>query len=172
MADLIGKLGGRLGRSLVTVPTIQGQLFCAAICAATLVLMAVIGFSTGLYNLTPAQPDLALRMLSVFFVPALGEEIIFRGLLIPGRDEPQRPWLPIVFSTALYTVWHVFEALTFLRAAASIFLRLDFLLCCAVLGLSCAIMRYLTGSLWPAVLLHWALVVVWQTWWGGVSALG
>ena len=66
----------------------------------------------------------------------------------------------------------MFEAVTFLKAAAKVFLRPDFLLCCAVLGLACAIMRYRTGSLWPAVLLHWAVVVVWQTWWGGVSALG
>jgi predicted Abi (CAAX) family protease len=33
-------------------------------------------------------------------------------------------------------------------------------------------MRRQTGSLWPAVILHWAVVVVWQTWLGGVSALG
>jgi hypothetical protein len=32
-------------------------------------------------------------------------------------------------------------------------------------------MKRRTGSLWPAVILHWALVVVWQTWLGGVSAL-
>ena len=171
MADLIGGLGARLGRSLVTLPTIQGWWFCAAICAATLPVMAAIGFSTGLYHLTPAQPDLALRMLTVFFVPALGEEIVFRGLLTPGRHESQRSALPIAISTSLYTLWHVAEALTFLPGAKGVFLRLDFLLCCAVLGLACAILRYRTGSLWPAVLLHWALVVAWQTWWGGVSAL-
>lgn len=162
----------RLTRSLTTLPSAQGWLWCAAISAATLAAMAAIGFSTGLYHLTPAQPDLALRMLTVLFIPALGEEIPFRGLLTPDRDEPQRPALEIAISTGLYTLWHVFEALTFLKAAAKIFLRPDFLLCCAVLGLSCAIMRRQTGSLWPAVILHWALVVVWQTWWGGVSALG
>ena len=172
MAHLIGKLGRRLGRSLVTLPTLQGWLFCAAACALTVPIMAAIGFSTGLYHLTPTQPDLALRMLTMLFIPALGEEIPFRGLLTPDRDEPQRPVLEIAISTGLYTLWHVFEALTFLKAAAKIFLRPDFLLCCAVLGLACAIMRRQTGSLWPAVLLHWAMVVIWQTWWGGVSALG
>ena len=161
----------RLLASLRTLPSARGWLFCLVVSAVTLATMAVIGFATGLYHLTPAQPGLPLRMLIVFFVPALGEEIPFRGLLTPGPNESARPRLEIAISTTLYTLWHVVEAVTFLKAAAGVFLRPDFLLCCAVLGLGCAITRRATGSLWPAVLLHWALVVVWQTWLGGVSAL-
>lgn len=161
----------RLLTSLATLPTARGWLFCAAVSAITLALMMAIGFVTGLYHLTPAQPGLPLRLLVVFFIPALGEEIPFRGLLTPGPSESSRPRLEIAISTALYTAWHVFEAVTFLKSAASVFLRPDFLLCCAVLGLGCAITKRVTGSIWPAVLLHWALVVVWQTWLGGVSAL-
>uniref|UniRef100_UPI0025F01F41 CPBP family glutamic-type intramembrane protease n=1 Tax=uncultured Caulobacter sp. TaxID=158749 RepID=UPI0025F01F41 len=149
----------------------RGWLLCAAISAATLALMMAIGFVTGLYHLTSTQPGLPLRMLVVFFIPALGEEIPFRGILTPGPGESARPWLQIAVSTVLYTAWHVFEALTFLKSAASVFLRPDFLLCCAVLGLGCAITKRVTGSVWPAVILHWALVVVWQTWLGGISAL-
>ncbi|MBO9543852.1 CPBP family glutamic-type intramembrane protease [Caulobacter sp.] len=162
----------RLLTSLRTLPTPRGWLLCAAVSAATLALMLVIGFVTGLYRLQPTEPGLPLRMLVVFFIPALGEEIPFRGLLTPGPNESARPRLEIAVSTALYTAWHVFEAVTFLKSAAGIFLRPDFLLCCAVLGLGCAITKRVTGSIWPAVILHWALVVVWQTWLGGVSALG
>jgi uncharacterized protein len=162
----------RLITSLRTAPSARGWVFCAAISAVTLALMIIIGFTTGLYHLTPPQPGLALRLLTVFFIPALGEEVPFRGLLTPGPSESRRPWLAIAVSTALYTLWHVVEGLTFLRSAAHVFLRPDFLACCAVLGLGCAITRYRTGSLWPAVLLHWTLVVIWQTWLGGVSALG
>jgi len=161
----------RLLDSLRTLPSARGWLFCAAVSAITLTTMALIGFATGLYHLTPTQPDLPLRMLVVFFIPALGEEIPFRGLLTPGPNESKRPGLEIAASTALYTLWHAFEAVTFLKSAAGVFLRPDFLLCCAVLGLGCAITRRVTGSIWPAVILHWALVVVWQTWLGGVSAL-
>lgn len=161
----------RLLTSLATLPSPRGWLFCLAVSAVTLATMAVIGFATGLYHLTPTQPGLPLRMLVVFFIPALGEEIPFRGLLTPGPNESSRPRLEIATSTALYTVWHVFEAVTFLKSAASVFLRPDFLLCCAVLGLGCAVTKRVTGSIWPAVILHWALVVVWQTWLGGVSAL-
>ncbi len=107
----------------------------------------------------------------MLFVPALGEEIPFRGLLIPSRDETRNPWLAIAISTALYVAWHPLETLTFLPHA-TMFLRPDFLACTAILGLGCAVMRWRTGSLWPAVLLHGGFVVVWQTWLGGVSALG
>lgn len=172
MADLIARYRERLITSLRTLPSSRGWLFCLAVSVATLALMMAIGFVTGLYKLQPTEHGLALRMLVVFFVPALGEELPFRGLLTPGPTESNRPKLEIAVSTALYTVWHVFEAVTFLKSAAGVFLRPDFLLCCAVLGLGCAVMKRQTGSIWPAVILHWALVVIWQTWLGGVSALG
>lgn len=161
----------RLITSLRTLPTTRGWLFCLAVSVVTLATMAAIGFTNGLYHLTPTQPGLPLRLLTVLFIPALGEEIPFRALLTPGPDERRNPWPAIAVSTALYTLWHIVEALNFLPAAAHVFLRLDFLACCAVLGLGCAVMKRQTGSIWPAVILHWALVVVWQTWLGGVSAL-
>lgn len=157
------KLTSRLIRSLTTLPSAQRWLWCAAVAVVTLATMAAVGFATGLYHLTPTQPGLPLRLLTVLVVPALGEEVVFRGLLTPGPDETARPGRAIALSTGLYTLWHVLEALTFLPTAAPVFLRPDFLLCCAVLGLGCAVLRWRTGSLWPAVILHWALVVVWQT---------
>ena len=39
--------------------------------------------------------------------------------------------------------------------------------CAATLGLGCALIRWRTGSLWPAVALHWLVVVTWQTLLGG-----
>lgn len=158
----------RLRRSLTTLPDARGWALCALVAAVTGGLMAAIGFSTGLYAPTPAVPGLPLRLLTVLFAPALGEEIPFRGLLIPGRDEARRsPWVAIAVSTALYVAWHPLEALTFLPQAG-MFLRPDFLACTAILGLGCALMRWRTGSLWPAVILHGGFVVVWQTWLGGV----
>lgn len=161
----------RLVSSLRAVPSARGWAFCLAVSLVTLATMVALGFSTGLYQLTPTQPGLPLRMLTVLVVPALGEELAFRGLLTPGPGESRRPWLEIGAATGLYVLWHVVEALTFLPGAAAVFLRPDFLAACAILGLGCAIMKRRTGSVWPAVALHWALVVVWQTWLGGVSAL-
>lgn len=157
----------RLRRSLTTLPDARGWALCGLVAGVVGGLMAAIGFSTGLYALTPTVPGLPLRLLTVLFVPALGEEIPFRGLLVPARDEARRPWVAIAVSTALYVAWHPLEALTFLPQAG-LFLRPDFLACTAILGLGCAWVRWRSGSLWPAVLLHGGFVVVWQTWLGGV----
>jgi len=157
----------RLRRSLTTLPDARGWALCGLAAVIVGGLMAGIGFSTGLYALTPTVPGLPLRLLTVLFVPALGEEIPFRGLLVPARDETRRPWIAIAVSTALYVAWHPLEALTFLPQGG-MFLRPDFLACTAILGLGCAWMRWRTGSLWPAVILHGGFVVVWQTWLGGV----
>ena len=156
----------RLTSCLTTLPSTRGWTLCGAIAATAAALMAAIGFTTGLYALTPTAPGLPLRLLTVLFVPALGEEIPFRGLLVPG-PEARRPWAAIARSTMLYVAWHPLEALTFMPHA-TMFLRPDFLACTTILGLACAAMRWRTGSLWPAVLLHGGFVAVWQTWLGGV----
>ena len=166
MGECVSPILNRLVRSLTTAPSPRGWALCGGVMLLAGTLMAVIGFTTGLYALTPTVPGLPLRLLTVLFVPALGEEIPFRGLLVPG-PEARRPWAAIALSTALYVAWHPLEALTFMPHA-TMFLRPDFLACTAILGLGCAVMRWRTGSLWPAVLLHGGFVVVWQTWLGGV----
>jgi len=157
----------RLWRALATAPDPGGWGFSAVVGCLALAAMAVVGFSGGLYHLgAPSLAGLPLRLLSVIFVPALGEEAVFRGVLVPDRFETPRPFAAIAAATAVFTGWHVAETL-FLRRAAPIFLRADFLACAAILGAGCAVIRWRTASLWPAVALHWLAVVVWQTWLGG-----
>jgi predicted Abi (CAAX) family protease len=50
-----------------------------------------------------------------------------------------------------------------------VFLEPRFLLCAGFLGLACALMRYRTGSLWPAVAFHAVAVWAWQGFLGGPS---
>lgn len=157
----------RLRRALATWPDASGWRFSGLAGAATLAGMAIVGFAGGLYRLQPPElSGLPLRLVSVIFVPALGEEAVFRGLFVPNRAEAARPWAAIVVTTAIFTGWHVAETL-YLPGAAATFLRPDFLACAAILGVGCAVARWRTGSLWPAVMLHWLAVVVWQTWLGG-----
>jgi len=157
----------RLKRSIVTLPDAGGWRFAALVALATMTAMAAIGFAGGLYRFGHGDyTGLPLRLVSVALVPALSEEAVFRGLLTPDRTETRRSFAAIVGSTAIFTGWHVAETL-FLRRAAPIFLRPDFLLCAATLGAGAALIRWRTGSLWPCVMLHWLVVVVWQTWLGG-----
>ena len=168
MPKLIHKLIARLWRALTHWPDGTGWRFALLVGLVTLAPIAVIGWAGGLFQPRADTTGLPLRLVSAFFVPALGEEALFRGVLVPDRSETARPLPALAPSTAIFTAWHVAETLV-LKHAAPVFLRLDFLACAAILGAGCAVMRWRTGSLWPAVVLHWSAVVVWQTWLGGPS---
>jgi len=156
----------RLWRVLITWPDAAGWRFAALVGSGTVLAIAAIGFAGGLYVFRTHYDGLPLRLVSVIFVPALGEEAVFRGLLVPDRSETARPWAAMALATALFVAWHAVETL-FLPGAAAIFLRPDFLASVAVEGVGCALIRWRTGSLWPVVMLHWLEVTVWQTWLGG-----
>lgn len=133
---------------------------------AVAVLLAPIGFATGLLRYEPrALVLLPAVAVQIFFVPVLGEEAALRGAL-PSRAETPRALLPIAISTALFVLWHVVET-AFLSRAALLFLRPEFLFSAGVLGLACAMLRWRSGSLWTAVAIHWVVVVIWQQWLGG-----
>lgn len=161
----------RVRTSLTTWPSGREWRLTAVVAAAALALELAIGLAGGFLQATPADWSvLPGALLLAVFAPALGEELVFRGLLVPGRKEGRRATTAILLSTVVFVCWHVVEGLTFMREAAPIFLRPDFLATTAVLGLSCAVLRHRTGSLWPAVLLHWLEVAGWQIWFGGGMA--
>ena len=130
-----------------------------------------VGFATGLLTWRPRPiGQIAGLAAAALIAPGLGEEAPFRGLLVPDRRETVSPPWPIAVSTALFCLWHVAEATTFLPRARPIFLRPGFLAWTVLLGLACAVLRRRSGSLWTAVLLHWGLVVLWEGWLGGPGA--
>lgn len=133
------------------------------------VIAGALGATTGLLHFAPRKVgEIALIALRAFFIPALGEELVFRAALIPGREEGAKPMLAIALSTLAFTLWHVAET-TFLPNSAATFLRPDFLALAALLGLLCALLRWRSGSIWTAVALHWLIVLAWQGWFGGPS---
>ncbi len=156
----------RLWRSLKTWPDWTGWAQCGAIAALGLCLLAAVAFPTGVAHWQPHWADWPSRLARVMLVPAFTEELVFRGLLVPSRGESSRPSRWIILSLALFVTWHVVEALTFLPGA-HLFLTLPFLHCALILGIACAGMRYLGGSLWPAVLFHGVVVFLWQAAFGG-----
>ncbi|ATQ41171.1 CPBP family glutamic-type intramembrane protease [Caulobacter mirabilis] len=173
---MFARLLRRARSALATWPTARGWVLATLLGAAALALELSIGLAGGF--LRPAPGDWSIlpgTLLLALFVPAIGEELVFRGVLTPGREEQPALWRAILPSTLLFVLWHVLEALTFMPDAAVIFLRPDFLATTAVLGLTCGVLRHRTGSLWPAVALHWVEVAGWQVWFGGgeiAKALG
>lgn len=156
----------RVWRSLMTWPDVRGWAQCGAIAALGLCSIAVVALPAGIVHWRPAFADWPLRLARVMCVPAFTEELVFRGVLIPARDEGGKAGYWFAGGLFLFVAWHVVEATTFLPGA-HLFLTAPFLACALVLGVACAAMRYRTGSLWPAVLFHGLTVFLWQAVFGG-----
>ncbi|ESQ94592.1 hypothetical protein ABENE_00435 [Asticcacaulis benevestitus DSM 16100 = ATCC BAA-896] len=156
----------RLKRAVLTWPEGRQWRVCFIIGAVCLVFIAAIGGFGGLLIWQPLWHGAAVRLVMVMAMPAFTEELVFRGVLVPDKGEIRRPVLWIGLAVLVFMLWHVFEAVVILPNA-QLFLASAFLICAGVLGLACTIMRYHTGSLWPAVLFHGLVVWLWQTLLGG-----
>lgn len=158
-------LVSRLKSALTTWPKAGAWAACLAIYCVATVAIAAVAFAFGLSHWRPRFENWPAG-LSVFFVPAFTEELVFRGILIPGRDEGRAAHRAIAFGTLAFVLWHVIEA-TLILPRAGLFLHPAFLFCAGLLGLACAITRYRTGSLWPPILFHGTIVLAWQFLFGG-----
>ena len=158
----------RLGRALRTAPSRRDWLEAAGAFLLLGLIALPLGLSGGLFATSVTRWDVLARTAVVaLLVPALAEEAVFRGLLVPDRTETSAAWAWIGLSTALFVAWHPLETMWLPQTWAAPFLRPDFLVIAAILGLACAVLRHRSGSLWTAVAVHWAAVVCWKTWLGG-----
>jgi predicted Abi (CAAX) family protease len=159
----------RVRLALVTRPSGRDWIELAFATALFSAVAATFGFSTHLLHFAPrGAGEIARVAITAFVAPALSEELVFRGAMVPGRAEGGLTFAWIVVSTVLFTLWHVVET-SFLPGGAAFFCRFDFLAIAALLGLTCALLRYRSGSIWTAVALHWLAAVAWIGWFGGPS---
>lgn len=131
-------------------------------------IIALAGYLGGWLYFHPVA-DLSSALIAaviLFFVPAMAEELVFRGMLLSWfATFSQRlgNWLSI----ALFVLWHPFQALTFGPPWSAIFLQPSFLFATFILGIVLTHIRIVSQSLWPVILIHWLLVVVWKLLLGG-----
>jgi predicted Abi (CAAX) family protease len=114
------------------------------------------------------------KLILTFFVPAMSEEWVFRGLLLPSPLEHTQPWIWLVWgslSTILFILYHPFNARYFYPPGYPTFFDPTFLTLAGLLGVVCAIAYGLTQSLWPAIILHWLAVIIWLFILGGKRKL-
>jgi predicted Abi (CAAX) family protease len=145
------------------------------------VLFLVCAFPIGLLSglLQPGMPGLspaaALGVaLTLLVRPALVEELIFRGLLLPRRSGAlSRPRLYATATIALlaFVAAHPLNALLFWPAALGLFTDPVYLTLAAMLGLTCTAAYLTSGSIWPSVAIHWLTVVVWILLLGGQARI-
>ncbi len=137
-----------------------------------------IGMWSGL--LRPSLPyfspsEMAGTGLLILVQPALAEEILFRGLLLPRRaDSMSRGRLFVVAGAALvvYVAAHPVNALIFKPGVLTLFESPAYLVIAALLGVACTATYWISRSIWPPVAIHWLTVVAWIWLFGGRALLG
>jgi len=106
----------------------------------------------------------AFLLLAViaFFAPALGEELVFRGVFQPRSVSRSKDQGLAILSLAGFVLWHPVQVWLGLPMAQPVFTEPAFLLLVAILGALCTALTHRSGSLWPAILLHWLVVIGWK----------
>lgn len=118
-------------------------------------------------------PGLLWLALVAFVVPALLEETLFRGVLLKPPADGASGLGPAALSAVLFAFWHPFQIWLYGRAGlpmpewAGLAWNWWFLASCAALGFACARLVLATRSIWPAILLHWLVIVAWKALFGG-----
>ena len=166
-----------LRAALTTLPDARTWLACALAYALFLFVAATIGVASGLLrvDVSHATAGGALRIAALLFIqPALLEEIVFRGLLLP-RDvrSMRRSHAAVVGSLALaaYVASHPLNAWLFRPQVLSLFSSHTYLVLTTLLGFTCTTTYWISRSLWPSVFIHWVTVVVWIGLLGGRALL-
>ena len=166
-----------LRRAFTTLPAARTWLTCASVYAIFLVVAAPIGLVSGL--LRPDMPHLAWRdglvtAVLAFIQPALFEEIVFRGLLLPLDVRPMVRWRVVIVGGLALTVYiasHPLNAWLFRPQVLTLFSSQAYLVLTTLLGLTCTATYWLSRSIWPSVFIHWLTVVAWIDLLGGRSLL-
>lgn len=118
----------------------------------------------GVLVLDPApRATVGAISLSAFLFPALAEELVFRSWLPRGAP------LAAVASFIAYVFWHPLQVILNLPFARPEFTDASFLGLVAWLGLACTLARIRSGSIWPGVVIHWGVVVLWLALFGGAA---
>ena len=141
---------------LKRLPDIRGAIEALILFLAVIAAGAWAAHSGVLeYRPITSQSDLATVSLSAFLVPSLSEELIFRGWLRGGMP------IAAVASLLAFIVWHPAQVWLHLPFGRPEFLDPRFLGLVAWLGFACTLSRLRSGSIWPAVIIHWGVVTVW-----------
>jgi predicted Abi (CAAX) family protease len=150
------------------LPDRDGWRRALAIAIVGLAAIAAVAAATGVARFDPMPFGWTwLRYaVALAIVPSLGEEILFRGLIVPPRGQPMSPAIA-VGAIAAFVLWHPLQAVTFGPPWAATFLNPVFLLIVAILSTTLVWMYRRSGSIWPGVIVHWLVVTGWKLVFGG-----
>jgi predicted Abi (CAAX) family protease len=131
------------------------------------------GYLSGFFRsqLTAMPMPKFLGVMAITFVfPGITEELVFRGLVLPHPSEEKFARSrrnALIVSIIIFVFWHVGNAWLTFPVARPVFWDWRFLTIVVGLGWACGWSYQRTGSLWPSVLIHWFIVVIWKAFLGG-----
>jgi predicted Abi (CAAX) family protease len=154
-------LGPALRVRPVNLTRIEAMLIVGYSAAA-----AIIGFATGLFELgLPSLVEVLILPPLLVVYPALIEELIFRGLLLPrslAKVSGFRRFAALSVSSLVFVAWHPFNHYVIGMSDTSLFVEPGFLVIVLMLGYLCGHLYLRTQSLWPAIAIHWATTLIWN----------
>lgn len=129
----------------------------------TVVIIGFLGLLGGWVGFAPISDPAGIVNIALilFFLPALAEELIFRGILLSwlgGFSQRLGGW----GASLLFVAWHPLQALTFGPPWSATFLQPTFLVATFVLAIVLTHIRIVSRSLWPVIIIHWGLVTAWK----------
>ncbi|NEP18107.1 MAG: CPBP family intramembrane metalloprotease [Leptolyngbya sp. SIO4C1] len=165
----------RLWGALGTLPEGTDWLIAGLLLVAFAAIALPLGFGTGFFKLERVKAwDVVLPTAAIALVyPSLFEELLFRALLIPrpALANAADLWLWGTVSLVIFVAAHPLNALILMPERRDTFYSPIFLTLAALLGLVCTLSYVQSASIWPPVVLHWLMVVVWLLGLGGYGRL-
>lgn len=128
------------GREIGTGLLVGFGLFCAI----TLLL-----FLSGFYKVTDVNldPVALITDLTFFFMVAVGEEVIFRGIFFRMIDERFNTWMALLISALVFGFVHIINPGATVWSSTAIAIEA---------GIMLALAYKCSGSLWMPIGIHWA----------------
>ena len=134
-----------------------------------LLLLLASSWLLNLVGIAPWNPDFDFLLgLGVFagLGTAIGEEAVFRGILLRPPSDGRSHFAPAALSALIFALWHPLQTFFYDPLWEPYALRWWFLAGTALLGFACAWVTLATRSLWPAILLHLLVALGWKTLYG------
>ncbi|MEM9447219.1 MAG: CPBP family glutamic-type intramembrane protease [Cyanobacteria bacterium P01_E01_bin.6] len=165
-------LSDRLIRAITTIPSIQDWLVCLLLLIIYGAIAFPVGFLTGFLRIewVTSWKSILINMLVALIFPSIIEEVLFRALPLPhptSQASLEAIALWSIGSLIIFILAHPLNALLVLTSRRETFFNGVFLTLAGLLGIVCTLTYLQSGSLWPPVTLHWAIVVIWLLCLGG-----
>lgn len=164
---MIDAIADRIIAAFSTFPDLEGWLLTAALLGFYTLIALPLGLKLKFINVEVQKSwsKVAIAMVTNFFFPGLSEEFFFRVLLLPYPNETVSTVELFLWGSiglVLFILYHPFEGFTYAKAQKKTMINPVFLSLAALLGITCTIAYLQTGSIWPSVVIHWIVVVVWR----------